>query len=247
DYYDEINQSEKRKAALEKAGTDAEELKGITNCSYVMARVHYFKQIGNNKAALKELEKASRLPETSDLVAQYALLLYEQGQDAEALRVLDAGLKVKPDNGSGLMTRIMLWTEDREVGPKEAYKRYQALMEQRKRENKLSPFDFLPLMLLGKRKESAEDFKSFPPLGKYLAEDHSDEDDEEYIKSAGKNPIGLSFSHFFVGSARLADGDRKGAYEHFKQTVDIKLYGFMYYPYARAFVARMKRHPEWPK
>ncbi|HMF11597.1 MAG TPA: protein kinase [Gemmataceae bacterium] len=247
-WYKETNQSEKRTAALlEEAGEDAKELEGITNCSYVMARVGYLELMDDYKAALKELEKASRLPETSDLVAQYALLLYEQGQDAEALRVLDAGLKVKPDNGSGLMLRIMLWAEDREVGPKEAYKRYQALMEQRKRENKLSPFDFLPLMLLGKRKESAEYFKSFPPLGKYLAEDHSDEDDEEYIKSAGKNPIGLSFSHFFVGSARLADGDRKGAYEHFKQTVDIKLYGFMYYPYARAFVARMKRHPEWPK
>src|SRR5262249_56629569 len=118
DYYDEINQSEKRKAALEKAGTDAEELKGITNCSYVMARVHYFKQIGNNEAALKELEEASRLPETSDLVAQYALLLYEQGRDAKALRVLND--RLKPDNAAGQMLRTMLWAAGPHVGAPEA-------------------------------------------------------------------------------------------------------------------------------
>src|SRR5262249_10635938 len=91
--YEENNQSEMREAALKVAGQDAKELKGITNCSYVMARVNYFLRMGNNEAALKELEEASRLPETSDLVAQYALLLYEQGRDAEALGVLDKGLK----------------------------------------------------------------------------------------------------------------------------------------------------------
>src|SRR5262249_16332996 len=48
--YGETNQSEKRKDALEEARRDAQDLKGITNCSYVMARVNYFEQIGNNEA-----------------------------------------------------------------------------------------------------------------------------------------------------------------------------------------------------
>jgi serine/threonine protein kinase len=243
-WYGETNQSEKRKAALEEARRDAQELKGIMNCSYVMARVNYLEGIGNNEAALQELEEASRLPETSDLVAQYALLLYEQGRDAKALGVLDAGLKLKPDNGSGQMLRIMLWAEDREVGPQEAYQRYQALMEERKREKKSSPFDSLPLMLFGKKKEFAELFKSFPPFNEYLAGKLSE---EEFLKPAGKNPLWLSINHFLIGSARMADGDRKGAHEHFEKTVATRFYGLMFYPYARAFVARMNRDPTWPK
>jgi tetratricopeptide (TPR) repeat protein/tRNA A-37 threonylcarbamoyl transferase component Bud32 len=226
--YDETNQSEKRKAALEEAGRDAQELKGITNCAYVMARVNYFEQIGNNEAALQELEEASRLPETSDLVARYALVLYEQGRDAKALGVLDEGLKVKPDNGSGQMLRIMLWAEHPEVGPKEAYARYQALMENRKREKKSSPFDFLPLMLFGKKKEVADQFKSVLPAGpmtQYLAGGLSE---EEFLKRAGKNPLWLCGSHFVVGSAHLADGDRTGAHKHFEKAVATRFYGHMF-------------------
>jgi tetratricopeptide (TPR) repeat protein len=246
-WYGETNQPKKRKDALDEAGRDAQELKGITNCSYVMARANYFEQIGNTEAALQELEGASRLPETRDLVAQYALLLYEQGRYAKALSVLDEGLKVKPDNGSGQMLRIILWAEDPEVGPKQAYERYQALMEQRKREGKSSPFDGIPLMLFGKKLEVADQFKSFrsgTPMARYLA---GDLPEEEFLKGAGKNPLWLCGSHWVVGSARLADGDRKGAQKHFEKAVATRFYGHMFYPYARAFLARMNRDPEWPK
>jgi serine/threonine protein kinase len=246
-WYGETNQPKMRKAALQEAGQDAQELKGIMNCSYVMARVNYFEQIGNTEAALQELEEASRLPETRDLVAQCALLLYEQGRYAKALGVLDEGLKVKPDNGSGQMLRIILWAEDPAVGPKEAYQRYQALMEQRKREGKSSPFDFIPLMLFGKKKEAADQFNlGIPalPMTKYLV---GDLPEQEFLKSAGKNPMLLCGFHWVVGSARLADGDRKGAHKHFEKAVATRFYGHMLYPYARAFLARMKRDPEWPK
>jgi hypothetical protein len=145
------------------------------------------------------------------------------------------------------MLRIMLWAEDPEVGPKEAYERYQALMENRKREKKSSPFDSMPFMLFGKKKEAADWFKSFLPAfpwTQYLAGELSE---EELLKPAGKNPLLLCGSHFMVGSARLADGDRKGAHDHFEKAVATNFYGHMFYPYARAFLARMKRDPEWPK
>jgi hypothetical protein len=243
--YGETKQSEKRNAVLEEAGRDAQELKGITNCSYVMARVGYFEQIGNNEAALKELEEASRLPETSDLVARYALLLYEQGHDAEALRVLKH--RLKPDNSAGQMLQIILWAEDPDVGPKEAYQRYQALMEERKREGKSSPYDATPLMLFGKKKEAAEQFTGLPqafPVRKFMA---GYLPEGEFLKQADKRPIRLCGNHFLVGLARLADGDHKGAHEHFEKAVATKVGGHMFYPYARAFLARLKRDPEWPK
>src|SRR5262249_27852243 len=55
DYYYAINQADERDAALKEAGRDAQELKGITNITYVMARVTYFERMGNTEAALQEL------------------------------------------------------------------------------------------------------------------------------------------------------------------------------------------------
>src|SRR5262249_12689214 len=121
------------------------------------------------------------------------------------------------------------------------------LMEKRKREKKSSPFDSLPLLLFGKKKEVADQFKSVlpaHPLTEYLAGKLSD---EEFLKPAGKNPLWLCGSHFVVGSARLADGDRKGAHKHFEKAVATRFYGHMFYPYARAFLARMDRDEKWPE
>src|SRR5262249_23100738 len=172
DLYHDAKQPEKEEAALVEAGQDAKELKGIPNHAYVMARVHYFERRGNTEAALQELEAASRLPETSDLVARYALVLYEHGRDTEALRVLNDGLRLKPDNAAGQMLRIILEAEDPDVGHKEAYRRYLALIEERKREGKWCPYDSIPGLLFGKKKEAADRAKDFVPgirWEKYLA------------------------------------------------------------------------------
>ena len=248
DLYDKANQPEKRKAALDEAGRDAKELKGITSCPYVIARVNYFERIGNTEAALQELKAASRLPETSDLVALYALLLYEQGQDTEALRVLNESLKMKPDNAAGQMLRIILWADDPNVGCEEAYHRYQALIEERKREGKASPFDSMPSPLLGKKwqvgvGDSLKGFAGALEAAQYMAGGS----EEAFLKSAGKNPSLLCMSHLKVGLTRLANGDRKGAREHFEKAIATRFYNHMFYPYARAFLKRLERDPEWPK
>src|SRR5262249_27786014 len=103
-----INQADERDAALVGAGRGAPGLKGITNISYVMSRVTYFERMGNTEAALQELKEASSLPETSDLVHRYALLLFELGRDPEALRVLNDRLKLKPDIPSPVENRLVV-------------------------------------------------------------------------------------------------------------------------------------------
>jgi hypothetical protein len=145
------------------------------------------------------------------------------------------------------MLRIMLWAEDRDVGPKIAYERYQAMMEARKREGKASPYDCIPLMLFGKRKEAAEPFTGLPQVFQMRPYMVGVIPEEKFLKQAGKIPLLLCGSHFMVGLTHLADGDRKGAHEHFEKAVATKVGGHMYYRYARAFLARMKRDPEWPK
>jgi tetratricopeptide (TPR) repeat protein len=250
DRYHETGQSEKRKAALEEAGRDAEELKGILNCSYVMARVFYFKLIRNADAALAELKWASSQPETSDHVAQYALALYERGRDAEALRVLDDGLRLKPNNSAGQMLRIILSAELPEVGRDKAFDRYQKLVAGRNQPkwNGLmwTPFEIDALMLLGKKKEALgqTDSVSLSPVGKYLSGDTTEAD---FLKSMEQYRLTSCTAHYLVGLVRLSNGDRAGAREHFQKALDTKFYANIQYPYARAFLARLKRDPEWPK
>jgi tetratricopeptide (TPR) repeat protein len=248
DKYDETGQSEKRKAALEEAGRDAEELKGILNSSHVMSRVFYFELIQNADAALAELKWASSQPETSDLVSQYALRLYELGQDTKALDVLRD--RLKPSNLAGQMLQVLLWAELPEVGRDNAFDRYQKLVADRNQPKwngpMWIPFEFDALMLLGKKKEALGQVASisFLPVGKYLSGDMTEAD---FLKSMGKYRLTSCTAHYLVGQVRLTNGDRAGAREHFQKALDTKFYANIQYPYARAYLARMKRDPEWPK
>jgi tetratricopeptide (TPR) repeat protein len=242
DLYDEPGHSEKRKALLEEAGRDARELEGIPELGYVMSRVYYFEHLGAGEAALAELDRASRRPETSDLVAQYALALYERKRDDEALRVLDE--RLKPDNGAGQMLRIILWAGQPEVGRDKAYDRYRELARKREANGRKSnPYEFPALLLLGERKEAAAWADPFFNLVPGTTESTS----EAQLFKSVKSRMRLCFVHYLVGLGRLADGDRAGAREHFQKALDTRWYSNVAYPYARAFLERLKRDPEWPK
>ena len=233
---------------LEEARPDARELEGITTLTYVMARVYYYDHIGDTEKALAELEQASRRPETSDVVTWYALALYEQGKDAEALDVLDKRLKL--DNPAGQMFRIALLAEKPEIGRDQAYKSYQDLVDSRKRPPYQLP---LVLMFLGKGKEAAEEMAAVSashPATEYLTASLPKANllaEAKFLESAGKDRLKLCANHYVIGLVRLSAGDRAGAREHFQKTLDTRFYPHNFYPYARAFLARMKRDPEWPR
>ena len=87
------------------------------------------------------------------------------------------------------------------------------------------------LLLLGNQKEAADTAElrvNFP-------------------KVADNSRILRCQEHYLAGLSQLSDGDRAGAREHFQKALDTKFFATNAYPYARAFLARMKRNPEWPK
>jgi hypothetical protein len=242
DMYKERGQSDNEKAALKEAGQDAPKLEGVPALSYVLARVGYFERVGDTKNALKELDQASLRPETSDLVNQYALALYELGQDAEALSVLKA--RLKPDNLAGSRLHIILFAEQRELTPDEACDLYRKRMASLKDERKSGGLECFFFLLFGKKKEAAESIPAQWPLKKYLTESQHE---AEFLQSLGKNVPSLILAQFTVALVRLSDGDRKGAKVYFQKVLDTRFYGHILYPYARAYLARMERDPEWPK
>jgi serine/threonine protein kinase/Tfp pilus assembly protein PilF len=245
DMYSETGQPEKQKAALEEAGRDAKELEGIPVLLYVMTRVDYFERIGDRDRALKELEEASRRPETSDLVTNYALALYERGKDDNALSVLNA--RLTPDNTAGQMLRIILWAEQPDVGPDKAYERYRKWLAEREANGREpSLYQALPLLLLGRKKEAtdfADVFFKDPPgtaAARFEAE-------AKAVQNTGKGRRELFNAHMRGGLTRLSDGDRAGAKVYFQKALDTKVSGHNAYPYLRAFLARMDRDEKWPR
>jgi hypothetical protein len=81
-------------------------------------------------------------------------------------------------------------------------------------------------------------------LKKYLTESKYE---AEFLQSRGKDVFSLIFTHYTVGLVRLSDGDRVGAREQFQKVLDTKFRPHIVYPYARAYLARLKRDPEWPR
>jgi serine/threonine protein kinase/dienelactone hydrolase len=245
--YEMGGQPEKRKAVLEEAGRDLRELKDIPTRNYAMARVYYYEHIGHTADALKELEEASRRPETSDLVTWYALALYELGRDVEALRVLDE--RLKPGNSAGEILRIVLLAEQPDVGPEKAYDQYRKLKASQAGQPtgpRWNPYD-LAVILLGKKKDAVGQAQSVAILSLFTKYMTGHASEAEFLEAAGKNPLLLCPAHYVIGLNRLSDGDRAGAREHFQKVLDTKFYPHNVYPYARAFLARLKRDPEWPK
>jgi tetratricopeptide (TPR) repeat protein len=252
--YDEVGHHEKEKeAALKEAEGDAKALADQPVIAYVMARVGYFEYIGQEDAALELLKEASAREQTKELVTQYALALYRKNQVKKALSVLEESRQ--PENLMSQVLRIMVMAEEPNIGRAKAYDSYLELAARRERETG-SKFTFpgatAALLFLGMRQKAAafvrDGDRAFGlrldqnPLTKYL----EGGSEEEYIKSGWVGRFAC-LNHYLAGLVHLSEGDRKGAQDHFQKSVDTHFYGHITYPYARIFLERLKRDPEWPK
>ena len=71
--------------------------------------------------------------------------------------------------------------------------------------------------------------------------------EEELLQAARHSRMNRCEAHFAIGLRRLAEGDRKGAKEHFQKCVDTKAFIYFDYTWARAFLKRMEEDPRWPR
>lgn len=54
-------------------------------------------------------------------------------------------------------------------------------------------------------------------------------------------------AYFFIGLDKFADGDRAGAQDYFKKSVDTGIWHFLEHRWSRSLLAAMDRHPDWPQ
>jgi lipoprotein NlpI len=70
--------------------------------------------------------------------------------------------------------------------------------------------------------------------------------DDELLAAAGRERLHQCEAHFYIALTRLADGDRTGAAEHFRECIRTRIFDYIEYGWSRAFLARMDQDPTWP-
>ena len=100
---------------------------------------------------------------------------------------------------------------------------------------------------LAHMKENPDRFARLRPryfkIAEFLAYNLSE---EELLKSCEGLAGNLCDVHALIGFRRLADGDRLGAIEHFRQAVDTGVYMWTFFSLAETALAQVQRHPTWP-
>jgi len=70
--------------------------------------------------------------------------------------------------------------------------------------------------------------------------------EKELLVAAGDSLRRRCEGEFFIGIRRLAAGDRSGAVEHFRRSVDTGVFDFLEYNWSRRFLELLNEDPAWP-
>jgi serine/threonine protein kinase len=272
--YGEAGREDERRAALEEAKSDARALENAARGAGLFAHALYFEQIGDEAAALavyrqlaEKAEKGGRKGAGPGFL--FALALYGQGKIREALEALD---RTKEPHPWADMLRTFVLAEHPEHGPDRAYEYYRELAHRYRREEGTPrageglygiPLELWNLhgvlLLLGKRQEAAAacaDVRAPAGFFRPGAQKHIEAmkdfvagklSEDELLRSSRGNRIQLCLNHYWIGLVRLADGDRRGAREHFRKAVATGVFMHGSYYYSRAFLNRLDQDPAWPR
>ena len=117
----------------------------------------------------------------------------------------------------------------------------------------------LVLCLLGKKGDAIEASKALleqpekfytlrrEAILRCLRYNAGDLPEDKLIRGAEPSRWDQCLAHYYVAMTKLAEGDRKGAQEHFDKV--IKTRAFLWGPYDMSWVfqARLARDPTWPR
>ncbi len=241
-------QAERSRAALEQAGRDARALEPFPAVPpALMARFQYYDSVGDDEAALA----------VSALGPEYRrpVMLYRRGDYSNALEVADRAvarglglarvergfiLAELPDGRRRAAGAFAEAAASNEVG----YWRLEAPMI---------------LLLLGQKAEAMRaslKFRDDPALRahpwfddwyhRYLDYHCGLMTEDELLGAAGRCRPKLCEAHFAIGMRHLCDGDRPGARDHFRKSIETRVFIYWDDKWARAFLDRMARDATWP-
>jgi hypothetical protein len=236
---------------LNEAKEDADALKDNSNARSTLNRFHYLWQIGDQETALRELREAAAREGSRDLAYQLALALYQQDNIEDALKALDP--RNQPDEDANAILRIFLLAEQ-SGDSRQPYEDFLKLADRRRHESGQPITHWSTpavLLFLGKRAEAAEcargnaSFANRDRLADFL---EGNKLSAEAFLDDARNSRYLKCGHYYwIGMARLSEGDREGAKAAFKASANSGLWSVFYQPHSRIMLERLERDPTWPR
>jgi serine/threonine protein kinase len=262
--YRDVGKEDRAEASLLQAGMDANELEQFPALPRSYAgRWYYLQLTGQEKAAYELARKGYQEAENPATRRIYMWSLYERGEFEEALKVIEpAGGLTRPSSRDAKLAagsyefRPFILAELPD-GPSRALEAYRENCELFKRGYN-GIFNQTTLLLLGMRKDAQDASKEFHNHPEWLIEldrHHTVRiveycagilPEQEYLKVGAGSRLGHCVDHLFVALDRLSQGDRAGARDHFRQSLDAGAFGFTEYQWARVFLKRMEQDPNWP-
>jgi tRNA A-37 threonylcarbamoyl transferase component Bud32/tetratricopeptide (TPR) repeat protein len=253
------DQPDQRRAELELAGKDADALKPFTALpEAVVYRWLYFREVGKAEEVLGELRQASEQTDHVYVATCYALTLYRRGQPGD----LEEALRVLENRRATYIDRLLPFVlaehdyPDKHDWPARALKAAEDFAAGT--QDGAAVMDTQAVRcLLGKKEDAVKANKALLSQPQRVYELRRDAilrclrynagvlSAEELIRDAGRSRWDQCLAHYYVAMTKLAEGDRKGAQEHF-DTV-IKTRAFLWGPYDLSWVFRARLEDlTWP-
>jgi tRNA A-37 threonylcarbamoyl transferase component Bud32/tetratricopeptide (TPR) repeat protein len=258
--HDHGNEPDLRRAELELAEKDADALKPFTALpEAVVYRWLYFREMGREEEVLEELRLASERTDHVYVTFCYALTLYRRGRPGDFEEALRA-LQTRPSTYNDRLLPFVLAEHDhpdKHDWPARARKAYDDFAA-RSHDGAAVMDSHVVLCLLGKKGDAVQASKALlkQPEKLYTLRRQSilrclhynagDLPADDLVRDAGRSVWDQCLAHYYVAMTKLAEGDRKGAQEHFDKV--IKTRAFLWGPYDMSWVfrARLAKDPNWP-
>jgi serine/threonine protein kinase len=244
-----------QRQALDQAARSVRELEAHREVPVAgVARRFYFCETGDHTAALAEARFRSQSGVRLSALDEMALAveLYHHGDFQEALAVFDRGIA---RGGETYLFQILRCYVLAELpgGPA----RCRAELPAVKADSVFSIYIPTIWQLLGQPGEATAAYRPLLEnnalsytnpawIQSLLGFNTGQKTASEMLATAGTSRLKRCEGHFFVGMSRLADGDRDGAREHFRRSVDTHVVWYVDHTWSRAFLARLEADPNWP-
>jgi tetratricopeptide (TPR) repeat protein len=225
----------------------------------VVYRWLYFREVDREEEVLDELRRASEQTDHVYVTFCYALTLYRRGDFKEALRVLE-------NKRGSYNDRLLPFVLAEHDWPAEHHWPARAL-EASKSFAARTP-DGLPdglaqmnaqtvLCLLGKKEDAVRASKALQtrperfyslrrePMLRCLDYNAGDLTAVQLVEAVKGSQWNQCLAHYSIGITKLAEGDRKGAREHFDKVVKTRAFIWGAYDLSWVFQNRLK-DPTWP-
>lgn len=222
----------------------------------------YFREMGKEEEVLEELREASKQTDHVYVTFCYALTLYRRGKPGDLEDALGALEKIRRSTWYDCLLPFVLAEHDWRAGEKDWAARARKAAEdstERAQDGLARMTAQTVLCLLGKKEEAVKASKRLqePPEGFYtlrskpmlrcLDYNAGDLSAEELIARAQGSGWDQCLAHYYVAMTKLAEGDRKGAQEHFDKVVKTRAFIWAPYDLSWVFQARLAKDPTWPR